>query len=205
MRKRFASLLLIFVLLFACVPVWAEGQETTDFSAIPFDLPICFSNFNMISVPMMKRTHQEYTTGNMIADSYVFEAKRLGVEDVNVAIVSLGTIRKSVRVGRRAERLPAGLRVSDRKRPAVSDGAGRFAGAAVSGAEIELFRPEYALQHEAHPPGQGDEHRAVAQQRHGGTARARDAVQGVLQSVRGGADRPSERPDEGVYDGDAQR
>ena len=53
----------------------------------------------MISVPMMKRTHQEDTMGNMIADSYVFEAKRLGVEDVNVAIVSLGTIRKSVRVG----------------------------------------------------------------------------------------------------------
>jgi hypothetical protein len=99
MKKRLASLILVFALLCGCVPVWADGPETTDFSAFPFDLPICFSNFNMISVPMMKRTHQEYTTGNMIADSYVFEAKRLGVEDVNVAIVALGSIRKSVRVG----------------------------------------------------------------------------------------------------------
>ncbi|MBR5642046.1 MAG: 5'-nucleotidase C-terminal domain-containing protein [Firmicutes bacterium] len=99
MRKRFACLIFILALLSAAVPVWADGPELPGPFGFPFDAPICFSNFNMISVPQMQRTHQEYNTGNMIADSYVYEAKKLGVTDVDVAVVALGTIRKSVRWG----------------------------------------------------------------------------------------------------------
>ena len=91
MKQRVFSLLLALLLLTAGVPVFADGTASEGV--------LCYSNFDMISLQEMRSTHQEYTTGNMIADSYVFEAKRLGVEDVNVAIVSLGTIRKSVRVG----------------------------------------------------------------------------------------------------------
>ena len=36
-----------------------------------FDEPICHSNFDMISLDEMYATHQEYTTGNMIADAYL--------------------------------------------------------------------------------------------------------------------------------------
>lgn len=90
MRKRAAVLAVLFALLCA-VPSWADE--------LPSEQAICFSNFNMISVPQMQRTHQEYTTGDMIADSYVYEAKSLGVEDIDVAVVALGTIRRSVRYG----------------------------------------------------------------------------------------------------------
>ena len=101
MKKRAACLILIAVLLSAAVPVWADGPvpDLPAFFGFPFDVPICFSNFNMISVPQMQRTHQEYTTGDMIADSYVFEAKKHGVADIDVAVVALGTIRKAVRWG----------------------------------------------------------------------------------------------------------
>ncbi len=61
-----------------------------------FDDPICHSNFNMISLDEMYATHQEYTTGNLIADSYLYEARRHGIEDIDVALVGLGTIRGSV-------------------------------------------------------------------------------------------------------------
>lgn len=99
MRKRLACIILILALLCGTAPVWADGPDVSGSFVFPFDQPICFSNFNMISVPQMKRTHQEYTTGDMIADSYVFEARSLGIEDVDVAVVALGTIRRSVRWG----------------------------------------------------------------------------------------------------------
>ncbi|MBP5749963.1 MAG: 5'-nucleotidase C-terminal domain-containing protein, partial [Firmicutes bacterium] len=99
MRKRLACIILIFALLCGTAPVRADGPDVSGSFVFPFDQPICFSNFNMISVPQMKRTHQEYTTGDMIADSYVFEARNLGIEDVDVAVVALGTIRRSVRWG----------------------------------------------------------------------------------------------------------
>ena len=99
MKRWFACLTMLIVLLGATVPVWADGPEMPGSFSVPFDLPICFSNFNMISVPQMKRTHQEYTTGDMIADSYVYEAKKAGIEDIDVAIVALGSIRRSVKWG----------------------------------------------------------------------------------------------------------
>lgn len=100
MRKRIASLILIFALLCAAMPVWADGPEVPEEPlGFPPDLPICYSNFDMISVREMAATHQEYTTGDMIADAYLFEAKKLGVEDIDVAVVPLGTIRGSVKRG----------------------------------------------------------------------------------------------------------
>ena len=99
MKRWFACLTMLIVLLGATVPAWADGPEMPGAFPVPFDLPICFSNFNMISVPQMKRTHQEYTTGDMIADSYVYEAKKAGIEDIDVAIVALGSIRRSVKWG----------------------------------------------------------------------------------------------------------
>ena len=89
--KRVMVLFLVISLLCGAAPVRAE--------TLPPQPPICFSNFDMISVAEMRQTHQEYTTGDLIADSYVFEAKKCGVEDVDVAIVALGTIRGSVRFG----------------------------------------------------------------------------------------------------------
>ena len=99
MRKRIAFVIMIIVLLSASIPGWADSPEMPGSFSVPFDQPICFSNFNMISVPQMKRTHQEYTTGDMIADSYVYEAKKAGIEDIDVAIVALGSIRRSVKWG----------------------------------------------------------------------------------------------------------
>ena len=64
-----------------------------------FEEPICHSNFDMISLREMYDTHQEYTTGNMIADSYLYEAKKHGITDIDVALVGLGTIRGSVYAG----------------------------------------------------------------------------------------------------------
>lgn len=64
-----------------------------------FDEPICHSNFDMISLDEMYATHQEYTTGNMIADAYLYEAKQHGITDIDVALVGLGTIRGSVMEG----------------------------------------------------------------------------------------------------------
>ena len=99
MKRWFAFLTMLIVLLGANAPAWADSPEMPGTFSVPGDLPICFSNFNMISVPQMKRTHQEYTTGDMIADSYVYEAKKAGIEDIDVAIVALGSIRRSVKWG----------------------------------------------------------------------------------------------------------
>ena len=64
-----------------------------------FDRPICHSNFNTISLPDMYASSQEYTTGDMIADAYLFEARTKGIQDIDVALVALGTIRGSVTEG----------------------------------------------------------------------------------------------------------
>ena len=66
---------------------------------VAFDDVICHSTFDMISLNEMYGTHQEYTTGNLIADSYMYEAERCGITDIDVALVGLGTIRSSIREG----------------------------------------------------------------------------------------------------------
>lgn len=66
---------------------------------VKFDDVICHSNFNLISLTEMYDTHQEYTMGNIIADSYLYEARRNGIDDIDVALVGLGTIRSSIKEG----------------------------------------------------------------------------------------------------------
>lgn len=66
---------------------------------VKFDDVICHSNFNLISLTEMYDTHQEYTMGNIIADSYLYEARRNGINDIDVALVGLGTIRSSIKEG----------------------------------------------------------------------------------------------------------
>ena len=66
---------------------------------VAFDQVIAYSSFDMISLGEMYRTHQEYTTGDLIADSYIYEARRNGIDDIDVALVGLGTIRGSIEKG----------------------------------------------------------------------------------------------------------
>ncbi|MBQ1907768.1 MAG: 5'-nucleotidase C-terminal domain-containing protein, partial [Firmicutes bacterium] len=66
---------------------------------VSFDQVIARSRFDMISLDEMYATHQEYTTGDLIADSYIYEAERNGIGDIDVALVGLGTIRGSIRKG----------------------------------------------------------------------------------------------------------
>ena len=60
---------------------------------------VCESSYDMITLSEMYGSHQEYTTGNLIADSYIYAAKKNGIEDIDVALVGLGTIRGSIRKG----------------------------------------------------------------------------------------------------------
>lgn len=66
---------------------------------VRFDDIICHSNFNLMSLADMYDTHQEYTMGNIIADSYMYEARKNGINDIDVALVGLGTIRSSIKKG----------------------------------------------------------------------------------------------------------
>lgn len=54
---------------------------------------ICHSDFNFTCLGEMYATHEEYPLGNLIADSYLYEARRNGIDDIDVALVVLGTIR----------------------------------------------------------------------------------------------------------------
>ena len=64
-----------------------------------FDKVIAHSSFSTISVDEMYKTHQEYTTGNLIADSYMYKLRKEGISDVDAAFVGLGTIRGSINEG----------------------------------------------------------------------------------------------------------
>lgn len=66
---------------------------------VGFDQVICRSEFDFMSLGEMTATHQEYPFGNLIADSYIYEAKRNGIDDIDVALVGLGTIRDTFRAG----------------------------------------------------------------------------------------------------------
>jgi len=64
-----------------------------------FDKYIAYSEFSTISVNEMYATHQEYNTGDLIADSYLYELRANGIDDVDAAFVGLGTIRGSIDKG----------------------------------------------------------------------------------------------------------
>ena len=65
----------------------------------PFDKVIAHSNFDFIGLDEMYNTHQEYPLGNLIADSYIYEAEKNGITDIDVALVGLGTVRSSFKKG----------------------------------------------------------------------------------------------------------
>lgn len=65
----------------------------------PFDKVIAHSNFDFIGLDEMYNTHQEYPLGNLIADSYIYEAEKNGITDIDVALVGLGTVRSSFEKG----------------------------------------------------------------------------------------------------------
>ena len=88
--------------LIAAMVKWFEKGVTDSYLAeygFIFDAPICHSSFDTITLREMYATHQEYTTGDMIADAYLYEAKKNGITDIDVALVALGTIRGSVYEG----------------------------------------------------------------------------------------------------------
>ena len=60
---------------------------------------LAHSSFDFMSLDDMYASHQEYPLGNLIADSYIFEARKNGIEDIDVALVGLGTIRGSITEG----------------------------------------------------------------------------------------------------------
>ena len=65
----------------------------------PFDKVIAHSNFDFIGLDEMYGTHQEYPLGDLIADSYIYEAEKNGITDIDVALVGLGTVRSSFKKG----------------------------------------------------------------------------------------------------------
>lgn len=60
-----------------------------------FDEKLAHSNFDFISLDEMYATHDEYPMGDLIADSYFYEAEKYGYDDIDVMLVGLGTIRGS--------------------------------------------------------------------------------------------------------------
>lgn len=68
-------------------------------SGVSFDTVICRSDFDTITLSEMYATHQEYTTGDLIADSYMYAARQAGIDDIDCALVGLGTIRGSIKQG----------------------------------------------------------------------------------------------------------
>lgn len=64
-----------------------------------FDKVIAHSNFDFIGLDEMYGTHQEYPLGDLIADSYIYEAEKNGITDIDVALVGLGTVRSSIKKG----------------------------------------------------------------------------------------------------------
>ena len=98
---------------------------------------IAFSEADFISVEEMQERHEEFNIGNLIADSYMHEARANGINDIDVALVGLGTIRGTI--------LKGPVRLSDAfeicSLGAGSDGsAGHpLIGAYITGAELKLF------------------------------------------------------------------
>ncbi|MCR4804878.1 MAG: bifunctional metallophosphatase/5'-nucleotidase [Clostridia bacterium] len=63
------------------------------------DTPLCFSGYDMMPLEEMYATHQEYPLGDLIADAYMYEAAMHGIDDIDAAIVALGTIRGTIHRG----------------------------------------------------------------------------------------------------------
>lgn len=64
-----------------------------------YDQVIAHSSFDFISLGEMYATHGEYPMGNLIADSYRYAAEQNGINDIDVFLVGLGTVRGSIKAG----------------------------------------------------------------------------------------------------------
>ncbi len=64
-----------------------------------YDDVLCRNEIDFMPLSEMEATHQEYPFGNLIADAYIYEAKRNGVNDIDVALVGLGTVRGTFNKG----------------------------------------------------------------------------------------------------------
>ena len=67
--------------------------------SVSFDDVICESAFDMDTLSQMYSKNGEYDIGELIADSYIYEAEKNGIDDIDVALVALGTIRGSIKKG----------------------------------------------------------------------------------------------------------
>ncbi len=66
---------------------------------VGYDDVLCRLDFDFMTLGEMTATHGENPFGNLIADSYIYEAKRNGIDDIDVALVGLGTVRGSFSKG----------------------------------------------------------------------------------------------------------
>lgn len=70
----------------------------SDYGAAADDV-IAHCSFDFMSLDDMYACHQEFPMGELIADSYLYEAKQNGISNIDVAFVALGTIRGSFSEG----------------------------------------------------------------------------------------------------------
>ena len=66
---------------------------------LTYDQVVAHCGYDFTSLQDMYATHDEYPMGDLIADSYLYEAKKNGINDIDVALVGLGTIRGSFSKG----------------------------------------------------------------------------------------------------------
>lgn len=64
-----------------------------------FDSVIAHISYDMMTLDDMYAVHDEYPLGDLIADSYMYAARQSGINDVDVCVVALGTIRGSLSEG----------------------------------------------------------------------------------------------------------
>lgn len=64
-----------------------------------FDEVLCKNDIDFQTLDEMTAAHEEYPFGNLIADSYIYEAQQNGIDDIDVALVGLGTVRGSFEKG----------------------------------------------------------------------------------------------------------
>lgn len=82
----------------------AEIKERVDSDYVneygfSFDEVLTHCGFNFTALSNMYKTHEEYPMGDLIADSYMYEARKNGIDDIDVALVGLGTIRSTFAEG----------------------------------------------------------------------------------------------------------
>ena len=83
--------------LAATIESYKQHISSTYLSDSPtsYEEVVAYAPFDFMSLDDMYATHQEYPMGDLIADSYLYEARANGVDDIDVALVALGTIRGS--------------------------------------------------------------------------------------------------------------